>query len=88
MYINRGIFSVAAEYSTLLSHFIQAITKLKSQYTQQEMLLTTDTGASMNRTYGFEGEAKHKHGEQSYKLFAHVFTASSVKLCFRMQFLF
>jgi len=21
----------------------------------------------MNRTYGFEGEAKHKHGEQSYK---------------------
>ncbi|KAH8828230.1 phosphoprotein phosphatase [Flagelloscypha sp. PMI_526] len=29
----------------------------------------------MNRTYGFEGEAKHKHGEQSYKLFAHVFTA-------------
>jgi len=29
----------------------------------------------MNRTYGFEGEAKHKHGDQSYKLFAHVFTA-------------
>ncbi|KAI5121578.1 hypothetical protein M0805_000757 [Coniferiporia weirii] len=29
----------------------------------------------MNRAYGFEGEAKHKHGEQSYKLFAHVFTA-------------
>ncbi|PPQ62946.1 hypothetical protein CVT24_006186 [Panaeolus cyanescens] len=29
----------------------------------------------MNRTYGFEGEAKHKHGEQAYKLFAHVFTA-------------
>lgn len=28
----------------------------------------------MNRTYGFEGETKHKHGEQSYKLFAHVFT--------------
>ncbi|KAF4598226.1 hypothetical protein EYR38_006622 [Pleurotus pulmonarius] len=28
----------------------------------------------MNRTYGFEGEAKHKHGDQSYKLFAHVFT--------------
>ncbi|KAG6920286.1 hypothetical protein DXG01_005055 [Tephrocybe rancida] len=28
----------------------------------------------MNRAYGFEGEAKHKHGEQSYKLFAHVFT--------------
>jgi hypothetical protein len=21
----------------------------------------------MNRTYGFEGEAKHKHGEQTYK---------------------
>lgn len=30
----------------------------------------------MNRTYGFEGEAKRKHGEQTYKLFAHVFTAS------------
>ncbi|KAI0743490.1 phosphoprotein phosphatase [Daedaleopsis nitida] len=29
----------------------------------------------MNRTYGFEGEAKHKYGEQTYKLFAHVFTA-------------
>ncbi|KAH9948541.1 phosphoprotein phosphatase [Amylocystis lapponica] len=28
----------------------------------------------MNRTYGFEGEAKHKHGEQTYKLFAHIFT--------------
>ncbi|KAI9509155.1 phosphoprotein phosphatase [Russula earlei] len=28
----------------------------------------------MNRTYGFEGEVKHKHGEQTYKLFAHVFT--------------
>ncbi|KAK2464265.1 hypothetical protein APHAL10511_003722 [Amanita phalloides] len=28
----------------------------------------------MNRAYGFEGEVKHKHGEQSYKLFAHVFT--------------
>lgn len=23
---------------------------------------------SMNRTYGFEGEAKHKHGEQSFKV--------------------
>jgi hypothetical protein len=21
----------------------------------------------MNRSYGFEGEAKHKHGEQTYK---------------------
>ncbi|KAH8119284.1 protein phosphatase 5 [Phellopilus nigrolimitatus] len=29
----------------------------------------------MNRAYGFEGEAKHKHGEQTYKLFAQVFTA-------------
>lgn len=28
----------------------------------------------MNRTYGFEGEAKHKHGDQTYKLFAHLFT--------------
>lgn len=23
---------------------------------------------SMNRTYGFEGEAKHKHGEQTFKV--------------------
>lgn len=23
----------------------------------------------MNRTYGFEGEAKHKHGEQTYKVY-------------------
>ncbi|KAJ7282984.1 phosphoprotein phosphatase [Mycena rebaudengoi] len=30
----------------------------------------------MNRSYGFEGEAKHKHGEQSYKLFAHVLPAT------------
>lgn len=22
----------------------------------------------MNRAYGFEGEAKHKHGEQTYKV--------------------
>ena len=22
----------------------------------------------MNRTYGFEGEAKHKYGEQTYKV--------------------
>ncbi|TFK73939.1 protein phosphatase 5 [Pluteus cervinus] len=29
----------------------------------------------MNRSYGFEGEAKHKHGEQTFKLFSHVFTA-------------
>lgn len=25
----------------------------------------------MNRTYGFEGEAKHKHGEQTYKVGVH-----------------
>ncbi|KAG8893269.1 hypothetical protein FRB99_002093 [Tulasnella sp. 403] len=28
----------------------------------------------MNKVYGFEGEAKHKHGEMTYKLFADVFT--------------
>lgn len=26
----------------------------------------------MNRTYGFEGEAKHKHGEQTYKVWTSV----------------
>lgn len=30
----------------------------------------------MNRTYGFEGEAKHKHGEQTYKVSASVFAPS------------
>ncbi|KZT43623.1 protein phosphatase 5 [Sistotremastrum suecicum HHB10207 ss-3] len=29
----------------------------------------------MNKVYGFEGECKHKHGELTYKLFSHVFTA-------------
>lgn len=29
----------------------------------------------MNRAYGFEGEAKQKHGEQTFKLFSYVFTA-------------
>ncbi|KAJ7045719.1 phosphoprotein phosphatase [Mycena alexandri] len=36
----------------------------------------------MNRSYGFEGEAKHKHGEQTYKLFAHVFTTCKLMLSF------
>lgn len=31
----------------------------------------------MNRTYGFEGEAKHKHGDQSYKV--------SDQLCYRIS---
>ncbi|KAF8322034.1 protein phosphatase 5 [Clavulina sp. PMI_390] len=29
----------------------------------------------MNKVYGFEGEVKHKHGEQTYNLFADVFTS-------------
>ncbi|KAF9507071.1 hypothetical protein BS47DRAFT_1304475, partial [Hydnum rufescens UP504] len=29
----------------------------------------------MNKVYGFEGEVRHKHGEQTYKLFADVFTS-------------
>jgi serine/threonine-protein phosphatase 5 len=28
----------------------------------------------MNKIYGFEGEVKAKHGDQTYKLFADVFT--------------
>lgn len=28
----------------------------------------------MNRTYGFEGEAKHKHGEQTYKVRVRTFS--------------
>jgi serine/threonine-protein phosphatase 5 len=30
----------------------------------------------MNKVYGFEGEAKDKYGDMTYKLFADVFTAS------------
>ena len=33
----------------------------------------------MNKVYGFEGEAKDKYGDMTYKLFADVFTAS--KFC-------
>ena len=32
----------------------------------------------MNRTYGFEGEAKHKHGEQTYKVFSTCIVPSNV----------
>lgn len=39
--------------------------------TNFSLILTLD----MNKVYGFEGEAKSKHGEQTYKLFADVFTA-------------
>jgi hypothetical protein len=31
----------------------------------------------MNKVYGFEGEAKDKYGDMTYKLFADVFTAST-----------
>jgi serine/threonine-protein phosphatase 5 len=34
-----------------------------------------DATVDMNKVYGFEGEAKSKHGEQTYKLFADVFTS-------------
>lgn len=37
----------------------------------------------MNRAYGFEGETKHKHGEQSYKvrIHSHVFLKAKLSLC-------
>lgn len=35
------------------------------------MLIRVD----MNKVYGFEGEAKSKYGDMTYKLFADVFTA-------------
>lgn len=38
----------------------------------------------MNRTYGFEGEAKHKHGEQSYKVCAN-FDYSQMRLTVLVQ---
>jgi hypothetical protein len=43
------------------------------------MLLIVD----MNKVYGFEGEAKSKYGDMTYKLFADVFTArtSSSYIC-------
>jgi hypothetical protein len=34
----------------------------------------------MNKVYGFEGEAKDKYGDMTYKLFADVFTASKYHL--------
>jgi hypothetical protein len=34
----------------------------------------------MNKVYGFEGEAKDKYGDMTYKLFADVFTASTYLL--------
>ena len=39
------------------------------------MVIPIQLMADMNKVYGFEGEAKAKHGEQTYKLFADVFTA-------------
>lgn len=35
----------------------------------------TDMCLDMNKVYGFEGEAKSKYGDMTYKLFADVFTA-------------
>lgn len=40
------------------------------------------TRADMNKVYGFEGEAKSKYGEMTYKLFADVFTARKLLLPF------
>jgi hypothetical protein len=34
----------------------------------------------MNKVYGFEGEAKSKYGDMTYKLFADVFTARKSNL--------
>ena len=42
----------------------------------------TQLMADMNKVYGFEGEAKAKHGEQTYKLFADVFTARTSRDAF------
>ena len=47
--------------------------------------------ADMNKVYGFEGEAKNKLGEMTYKLFADVFTArmfcsSVLSACRRADF--
>jgi serine/threonine-protein phosphatase 5 len=34
----------------------------------------------MNKVYGFEGEAKAKYGDMTYKLFGDVFTARKCPL--------
>jgi serine/threonine-protein phosphatase 5 len=38
----------------------------------------------MNKVYGFEGEAKSKYGDMTYKLFADVFTARTLPFPLRV----
>ena len=47
-----------------------------------QMATWTQLMTDMNKVYGFEGEAKAKHGEQTYKLFADVFTARTLRGAF------
>lgn len=45
------------------------LTRLKGLYpTRMYINRGNHETKDMNRTYGFEGEAKHKHGEQTYKV--------------------
>ncbi|KAF8650446.1 hypothetical protein AX16_005249 [Volvariella volvacea WC 439] len=64
--VDRGSWSI----EVILTAFAFKWLYPRSMYINRGNHETKD----MNRTYGFEGEAKHKHGEQTYKLFAHVFT--------------
>ncbi|THH28526.1 hypothetical protein EUX98_g5653 [Antrodiella citrinella] len=65
--VDRGSWSI----EVILTAFAFKWLYPKTMYINRGNHETKD----MNRTYGFEGEAKHKHGDQTYKLFAHIFTA-------------
>ncbi|KAI0081320.1 protein phosphatase 5 [Panus rudis PR-1116 ss-1] len=64
--VDRGSWSIEVILTALAFKWLYP----KTMYINRGNHETKD----MNRTYGFEGEAKHKHGEQTYKLFAHLFT--------------
>jgi len=65
--VDRGSWSI----EVILTAFAFKWLYPKAMYINRGNHETKD----MNRSYGFEGEAKHKHGDQTYKLFAYAFTA-------------
>ncbi|CAL1707379.1 unnamed protein product [Somion occarium] len=64
--VDRGSWSIEVILTALAFKWLYP----KTMYINRGNHETKD----MNRAYGFEGEAKHKHGDQTYKLFAHLFT--------------
>jgi serine/threonine-protein phosphatase 5 len=74
--VDRGSWSIEvilvafAFKCTFTSRSIASdLTRLKGLYpTRMYINRGNHETKDMNRTYGFEGEAKHKHGEQTYKV--------------------